>query len=115
MTSGKGHSLHFPDEETDPGGLACRRCLGSFQWASSWLGRKGVQGGGWPLGSCPHWRQDIPSLLQPRAVADHVAALPPAVILRRVAAAGVREAAALGPHRAPDGRQGLHRVPTLGE
>lgn len=42
-------------------------------------------------------------------------ALLSAVSLRRVAATGVREAAALGPHRAPDGRQGLHRVPALGE
>lgn len=48
-------------------------------------------------------------------MSDRVAALSPAVILCRVAAAGVREASALGPHRAPDGRQGLHRVPALGE
>lgn len=42
-------------------------------------------------------------------------ALPSAVSLCCVAATGVREAAALGPHCTPDGRQGLHRVPALGE
>lgn len=42
-------------------------------------------------------------------------ALSSAVSLRRVTAAGVHEASTLGPHRAPDGRQGLHWVPALGE
>lgn len=42
-------------------------------------------------------------------------ALSSAVGLRRVTAAGMHEASTLGPHRAPDGRQGLHRVPALGK
>lgn len=42
-------------------------------------------------------------------------ALASAVSLRRVAAPGVHEAAALQPHSAPDGCQGLHWVPALGE
>lgn len=42
-------------------------------------------------------------------------ALASAVCLRCVTAPGVHEAAALEPHSAPDGCQGLHWVPALGE
>ena len=74
-----------------------------------------MQSKDWLLGSSPNCRHQAPSLSRPRAASNGVAFLSSAVSLCRVAAAGVHEAAALGPHCAPDGCQGLHRVPALGE
>lgn len=67
------------------------------------------------MGAAPTAGRRHPVCHHPGPQVTVLPALSPAVILRCVTAAGVREAAALGPHCAPDGRQGLPRVPALGE
>lgn len=79
------------------------------------LGGTGRRAGAGCLGAAPTVGMRHPVCRSPGLRVTVLPTLSPAVILCRVAAAGVREAAALGPHGAPDGRQALHRVPALGE
>lgn len=85
MTSGKGHSLHFPDEETDLGD--CLLPLPGLLPVGLFSRRKGVQGGGWPLGVAPTEGRTHPVCCSPGLWLTMSTALPPAVILRCVAAA----------------------------